>query len=152
MDSLLHKLNYKGISPIFLLDPPADFLVQWQQQLPNIPICTNLEPVNPPEFVLAFVTTQEQVNQLVHKLAPKLIGDAILWLAYPKGTSKKYRCDFNRDTGWAVFGQYGFETVRQIAIDEDWTALRFRRSEYIKTMKRDPVRTISEGGKAKLSQ
>lgn len=114
MDSLLHKLNYRGTSPIYLLNPPADFLTQWQQQLPNIPTITNLETVDSPEFVLAFVTTQEQVNQLVHELAPNLTGDAILWLAYPKGTSKKYRCDFNRDTGWAVLGQYGFETVRQI--------------------------------------
>jgi hypothetical protein len=26
----------------------------------------------------------------------------------------------------------GFDTVRSVAIDEDWTALRFRRKEYIK--------------------
>ena len=26
----------------------------------------------------------------------------------------------------------GFDTVRQVAIDEDWSALRFRRLEYIK--------------------
>jgi hypothetical protein len=27
----------------------------------------------------------------------------------------------------------GFDSVRQIAIDEDWSALRFRRVEYIKS-------------------
>jgi hypothetical protein len=26
----------------------------------------------------------------------------------------------------------GFETVRAVSIDEDWTALRFRRAEFIK--------------------
>lgn len=26
----------------------------------------------------------------------------------------------------------GFDSVRQIAIDEDWSALRFRRAEFIK--------------------
>jgi hypothetical protein len=26
----------------------------------------------------------------------------------------------------------GFDTVRAVAIDEDWTALRFRRKEFIK--------------------
>jgi hypothetical protein len=30
----------------------------------------------------------------------------------------------------------GFDTVRSIAIDEDWTGLRFRRKEYIKSSKR----------------
>jgi hypothetical protein len=30
----------------------------------------------------------------------------------------------------------GFDTVRAIAIDEDWSALRFRRTEFIKSTKR----------------
>ena len=28
---------------------------------------------------------------------------------------------------------FGFDTVRQVAIDEDWSALRFRRAEYIRS-------------------
>jgi hypothetical protein len=52
---------------------------------------------------------------------------------YPKGTSKRYTCDFNRDSGWEVIRNAGFDSVRQIAIDEDWSALRFRRVEYIKS-------------------
>jgi len=38
---------------------------------------------------------------------------------------------FNRDTGWDVMRSAGFDTVRQVAIDEDWSALRFRRQEHI---------------------
>lgn len=59
-------------------------------------------------------------------------GDAILWFAYPKGTSKKYKCEFNRDNGWDVIRAAGFDTVRAVAIDEDWSALRFRRKEFIR--------------------
>jgi hypothetical protein len=33
-------------------------------------------------------------------------------------------------------GKAGFEPVRMVAIDEDWSALRFRRVEFIKTMNR----------------
>ena len=36
----------------------------------------------------------------------------------------------------AVDGAAGFEPVRMVAIDEDWSALRFRRAEFIKTMTR----------------
>jgi hypothetical protein len=32
-----------------------------------------------------------------------------------------------------VLKKLGFDTVRQVAIDEDWTALRFRRTEFIKS-------------------
>jgi hypothetical protein len=65
-------------------------------------------------------------------------GDAIVWFAYPKGTSKRYTCDFNRDTGWDVLGRLGFEPVRQVALDEDWSALRFRRAEFIQSLRRPP--------------
>jgi hypothetical protein len=74
----------------------------------------------------------------------------VVWFAYPKGTSKRYRCEFNRDTGWAAVGAAGFEGVRQVAIDEDWSALRFRRPEFIKSLTRDPSRAGSPAGKRRV--
>jgi hypothetical protein len=72
-------------------------------------------------------------------------------MAYPKGTSKKYQCEFNRDSGWTTLGAAGFEPVRVVAIDEDWSALRFRRVEYIKSMRRKPTGAISAAGRRKAS-
>ena len=57
-------------------------------------------------------------------------------MAYPKGSSKKYQSQINRDHGWDALGHAGFEPVRLVAIDEDWSALRFRRLEFIKNMAR----------------
>ena len=51
-------------------------------------------------------------------------------------TSKRFKCDFSRDTDWAVLGERSFEPLRLVAIDEDWSALRFRRVEFIKTTTR----------------
>jgi hypothetical protein len=48
------------------------------------------------------------------QLAAACTGDAILWMVYPKGTSKKYRCEFNRDSGWAVLAAAGFQPVRMV--------------------------------------
>ena len=72
-----------------------------------------------------------------------------MWLAYPKGSSKRYTCVFTRDTGWASMGEAGFEPVRMIAIDEDWSALRFRRAEFIKTMTRAAEHRLSAQAKAR---
>lgn len=85
------------------------------------------------DFVLVFVKTREEIQDSIDKIFTKLRGDAILWYCYPKGTSKKYSCDFNRDNGWGSLKNYKLETVRQVAIDEDWSALRFRKVEFIKT-------------------
>jgi hypothetical protein len=46
-----------------------------------------------------------------------------------------------------VLGKAGFEPVRAVAIDEDWSALRFRRTEHIKTMTRTTLHRISKAGK-----
>jgi hypothetical protein len=80
---------------------------------------------------LSFVTQIAELHRLSRKLSAKAAGDAILWFAHPKGTSTKYSCDFNRDDGWEVLRQAGFDSVRQVAIDDDWSALRFRRVEFI---------------------
>jgi hypothetical protein len=87
--------------------------------------------------------------RLLAKAAP---GDAVVWVAYPKGTSKRYRSDLNRDSGWASLGAAGFEPVRQVAIDEDWSALRFRRVEFIKSMTRSPKHALSAEGRAKAAK
>jgi hypothetical protein len=85
------------------------------------------------DFFLAFVTRKSEVDALAPQIEKRTKGDAIIWFAYPKGTSKKYKCDFNRDNGWNSLNALGFETVRAVALDEDWSALRLRRSEFVKS-------------------
>ena len=45
--------------------------------------------------------------------------------------AKRYASEINRDTGWDSLQSAGFETVRLVAIDQDWSALRFRRTAYV---------------------
>ena len=114
-----------------VLNAPASF----EPELAGLPVMTihhSLASVAETEFVLAFVTKKSEVDALAAQIAKRAKGDAVVWFAYPKGTSKKYKCDFNRDTGWDVLKAAGFDTVRAVAIDEDWTGLRFRRVEFIK--------------------
>jgi hypothetical protein len=39
--------------------------------------------------------------------------------------------DLTRDEGWAPLFDAGLRPVRQIAIDDTWSALRFRRVEHV---------------------
>ena len=84
------------------------------------------------QFAMAFVVTLAERDAASAKFAQACVGDAVLWMVYPKASSKKYRCEFNRDSGWPVLSAAGFDTVRMVAVDEDWSALRFRRVEHIK--------------------
>ena len=131
MATLSEKLLLKDHSEILVLNAPESI----EPELARLPVASihrSLKGLREVRFSLAFVTRQDEVDALVPQLAARAKGDAALWFAYPKGTSKKFKCDFNRDTGWSALKAAGFETVRSIAIDEDWTGLRFRRKEYIK--------------------
>ena len=132
MGSVFEKLNLGSRQEMVVLDAPESF----EPELARLPVITihhHLESVAEAGFWLAFVTRKSEVEKLVPEISRRAKGDAIVWFAYPKGTSKKYTCDFNRDTGWASLRKLGFDSVRAVAIDEDWTAIRFRRKEFIKS-------------------
>ncbi|MFC6674945.1 hypothetical protein ACFQE7_02945 [Nonomuraea ferruginea] len=52
----------------------------------------------------------------------RLTGPPVLWVAYPKGG----KSDVNRDTLWPIVGEFGLRPNGQVAVDETWSALRFR--------------------------
>jgi hypothetical protein len=143
------KLNLKDHERIVVLNAPESFEPELAS-LQSVGIARSLDDARDVAFSLAFVTRQREVDTLGRAIAKTLDGDAVVWFAYPKGTSKKYRSEINRDNGWAVLGAAGFEPVRAIAIDEDWSAVRFRRAAFIKTMKRELKHRMSAKGKAKI--
>jgi hypothetical protein len=131
MANLFDKLNLGGRQELVVLHAPESL----RPELAKLPVVTlhhHLESVAEADFWLIFATRKSEVERLAPGIARRAKGDAVVWFAYPKGTSKRFTCDFNRDTGWASLKSLGFETVRAVAIDEDWTALRFRRKEFVK--------------------
>lgn len=131
MASVFEKLNLKNQPEIVVLNAPESFAPELAR-LGAVTVHSKLTAVGETGFVLAFVTRKREVDALTPQIAKRAKGDAIVWFAYPKGSSKRYTCDFNRDTGWNALKAEGFDTVRAVAIDEDWTGLRFRRAEFIK--------------------
>ena len=131
MPTLFQKLNLKDQTEIIVLNAPPSFERELAG-LTGVGVVRELKKTKSVGFALAFATKQAEVDTMAKALAAKATGDALLWFAYPKGTSKRYRCEFNRDTGWNVLRTLGFDSVRVVAIDEDWSALRFRRVGYIK--------------------
>ena len=152
---LFAKLNLKDQRQLIVLDAPSSFeseLSALQKADPDITVLRRVSAAAPVAFALAFATTQNTIDKATAALTTQAIDDVILWMVYPKGTSKRYTCDFNRDTVWAALGAAGFEPVRMVAIDEDWSALRFRRSQHVKTLARSAEMAISAAGKARAKK
>jgi hypothetical protein len=131
---LFKKLNLGAHQEIVVLNAPESFERELQL-LKGVKILRDPSKPKNVKFGLAFAITQAQLDRASKILAAASEGDAVIWFAYPKGTSKRYSCEFNRDAGWKVIVGAGFESVRMVAIDEDWSALRFRRVEYVKPAK-----------------
>lgn len=148
MPSVFDKLNLKQQLEIVVLNAPASFEPDLAA-LRGVTVRRDLQGVTAVEFSLTFVTTQKEVDQLGPAVGKKAKGDAVVWFAYPKGTSQKYKSAINRDRGWAALGSAGFEPVRQVAIDEDWSATRFRRVEFIEKMTRDPRHLLTRQANAR---
>jgi hypothetical protein len=147
MNPIFKKLNYKDQASIIVINAPQSFNKDLQEMKAETKVSSSLPSSGNVAFVLAFVTRQQEVDDLTEKVVSLLGEDGLLWFAYPKGTSKKYKCEFNRDSGWSLLGKHNFEPVRMVAIDEDWSALRFRHVDHIKVMTRG--RTISDAGSKK---
>jgi hypothetical protein len=148
---LFAKMNLKDQTEIAVVNAPDGFERELSQ-LRGVKVKRALGVASPVSFALTFVKTQGEVDAAARQVAKAVEGDAVVWFAYPKASSKKYTCEISRDTGWQPLGDAGFEPVRMVAIDEDWTAVRFRRAEYIKTMKRDPSYVMSKAGEAKVAK
>lgn len=150
MNAIFKKLNFKDQPGITVLNAPLSFAQAMAEVAALASVNNSLPAAGKATFVLAFVTKQQELDKLIPKTVKALADGGLLWFAYPKKSSKKYSCDFNRDTGWAQLGALGFEPVRMVAIDEDWSALRFKKAGDIKVMKRSFA--MSDMGKKKVNE
>ncbi len=145
MDALLKKLNHKPGVPVTVLGAPPEvgpLVDAWSAETRVKRRLGRNEA-----FVVAFVRTPAEVAERAPKAAAALSEDGILWVAYPKKSSTRYRSELGRDDSWQPLGDAGMEPVRQVAIDADWSALRFRRAEHISRLQRDPSRLLSDEGR-----
>ena len=90
MATVFAKLNLKDHKQIVVLDSPSSFESELAA-LQGVEVLRDLKKAKQVTFSLAFVTTPEQVDALAPAIARKAEGDAIVWFAYPKGSSKKYK-------------------------------------------------------------
>lgn len=117
------KLNLKPGQQMMVMNVPQSYLARLTEILAPVPLLT--EPAQNAEAVLLFVNNLAETEALSPAAIAAVKRDGLLWIAYPKGSSG-VKTDVNRDKLWPIPHKLGWKPVRQIAIDETWSALRFR--------------------------
>lgn len=147
--SVWTKMQVKVVATSLIVNAPDEF----GPHVAEVPGVVDTAPAGKTAYdlILVFVYSVADIRKQA-RLAKRLNGDGLLWFAYPKKSSKKYSVDISRDGGWEPLGALGFEGVRQIAIDADWSALRFRAATQIKSLTRSATMALSPEGKRRTKK
>ncbi len=124
-EELLKKLRYKQ-GRATVLNAPEGY---------RLGIETEGETAGSYDFIQLFANHAQEVRDWVPKVIPLLQEDAVFWITYPKQTSK-VKTDINRDSLWSlVQGISPYRPVSNVAVDDKWSALRFRHQDKVKAGK-----------------
>ncbi len=122
--SIAQKLLIKAGRKVMFVNAPRGYAVR-VGALPNgARVVKNAN--TPADVIQVFVKSRDELEGELPKWKRALAPDGILWVTYPKGTSKTMKSDINRDSIAAYARTVGMEGVAMIAIDDDWSALRLK--------------------------
>ena len=120
-ETLVKKLLLKPGMRAMVINAPAGYL----DRITPLPEGVTLVDQGPADWVQVFLSDKAEVDALAPRGIEAVKREGVLWLCYPKG-GVKAGTDINRDKGWDVVIRAGWGGVTQVAIDEQWSALRFR--------------------------
>ena len=127
--SLFEKLQVKDEKNLLIQGLPSSI----EKQFIKLTFSKSVTPLlksRKIDFALVFAVNQRQLADILKDVIPALQDDATFWIAYPKLTSK-IASDLSRDKNWDFVSDYGFEAVRMIALDNVWSAGRFKKADQI---------------------
>ncbi len=142
--TLAQKLQIKPGWKLVLVNPPedmADWLVEQLKEnmlsvafnapaptaIPVSPDKASASSVDsqPSDVVLLFVNNLAETQEFTRAAIGLIKPGGPFWIAYPKGSSG-HKTDVNRDRLWEAVLLFGWRAVRQIALDDTWSAMRFK--------------------------
>lgn len=131
---LAKKLKLKENQTILVINAPTHY----EEVLTIMPGVIKLTSQFQAEVdsIHLFVKNKAELDQWAQNVVEKLAEGSIIWVAYPKKTSK-IQTDLTRDVGWDEFLQLApFQGITLISIDETWSAVAFRKMGSEKIVKR----------------
>ena len=110
---LTGKLQIKPGQSVAVVNRPPGL------ELPGVVVAATADA----DAVVAFVVRREDLGSAEPAVAAAR-ADRLAWISYPKGG--RLGTDLNRDRLVASLADQGVQPVRQVSIDDTWSALRFR--------------------------
>ena len=77
------------------------------------------------DWIQIFVRSQAELDALAPKTAKALKPESMLWISFPKATSK-IQTDLTRDKGWDALQLVDLKWITLVSVDETWSAFAVR--------------------------
>jgi len=77
------------------------------------------------DWIQIFVRSKAELEALAPKAAKALRPESMLWISFPKGTSK-IQTDLTRDKGWESVQKLDLKWVNLVSVNETWSAFAMR--------------------------
>ncbi len=77
------------------------------------------------DWIQIFVRDKAELDALAPKAAKALKPESMLWISFPKGTSK-IQTDLTRDKGWEVVQALDLKWINLVSVNETWSAFAMR--------------------------
>ena len=124
--SVIEKLTLKRGQTFLLLNAPEGY----RRSLGTLPEGVKLVSAGPVggariDMIQIFIGSREELESRVAPLKERLSPRGIIWVTYPKGTSK-IKGEINRDSIRDYAATVGLEAVAIFSIDDHWSALRLK--------------------------
>jgi len=77
------------------------------------------------DWIQIFVRNKAELDALVPKAVKALKPESMLWISFPKGTSK-IQTDLTRDQGWEVLRDLDLKWINLVSVNGTWSAFSLR--------------------------
>lgn len=122
-NALAKKLRIKPGQRIALVNAPDGY----SNELKPLPAAVELSESLRGKFdwIQLFVKNVKELERDLPKVLRAMGPDTLVWLTYPKGTSK-IQTDLTRDKGWDSLGPAELKWVTLISVNVTWSAFAVR--------------------------
>lgn len=126
MDDLAKRMNLKAGMRALLLNDPAGIEGPLRAALGDGLVSEWAGGAGgAADAVLFFAADSSELATVYAAARPALGPASMLWVMYPKKSSG-VKSDLTRDEGWQTIVADGWQGVRQISVDDTWSAVRYK--------------------------
>jgi hypothetical protein len=123
-ESLLSKkMNLKAGQRAIILNAPEGYLQELQPLPDQVRVSERIEAKA--DWVQVFVKSKAELENIFPRLLKILKSESLLWITFPKGTSK-IQTDLTRDKGWGIVQASDLKWIKLISVNGTWSAFSLR--------------------------